>query len=265
MTFRKKRALFYDKNNQYELSETDWAFILLDSSNTVQAVWHTERSRLYANFEKRAIALQHVKRAIEYNPNYAEAYATQAGLDTANSQTLLDKALTLTTDSTNKAKFWDKKGDYYAKSKQYDDAIKAYNVALDLVTIKSFIREKLADVYLKMRQKDQSAQQIALASKEKQQQIEEQLQKQRGEMKTNPTVSKVPFDNYWWLKNTGTIADNNQIKLKIGADAKVAEAWQLLDGYGNPNIKIAVNDGGFDLENPELKKNCSRRSLGLLE
>lgn len=57
----------------------------------------------------------------------------------------------------------------------------------------------------------------------------------------------------WHLKNTGRIPDNPSVRMKAGADAKVEEAWRLLDGYGNPNIVVAVMDNGIDLAHPDLK------------
>lgn len=56
----------------------------------------------------------------------------------------------------------------------------------------------------------------------------------------------------WHLQNTGRIPDNPAIRIKPGADSKVVEAWKLLDGYGNPNIVVAVIDNGFDLSHPDL-------------
>ena len=56
----------------------------------------------------------------------------------------------------------------------------------------------------------------------------------------------------WHLQNNGRIPDNPAIRIKPGADAKVVEAWKLLDGYGNPNMVIAVIDNGFDLTHPDL-------------
>lgn len=56
----------------------------------------------------------------------------------------------------------------------------------------------------------------------------------------------------WHLQNNGRIPDNPAISIKPGADSKVVEAWKLLDGYGNPNIVVAVIDNGFDLTHPDL-------------
>ncbi len=61
------------------------------------------------------------------------------------------------------------------------------------------------------------------------------------------------WKHMWQLQNQGTIPDNPDIHIKAGADAKVAEAWQLLGGYGNPNIVIAVIDNGIDFQHPDLQ------------
>jgi uncharacterized protein YgiM (DUF1202 family) len=43
-----------------------------------------------------------------------------------------------------------------------------------------------------------------------------------------------------------------------GADAKVKEAWAFLQSLGNPNIKIAVIDTGFDTDHPKLRGNGNK-------
>lgn len=90
------------------------------------------------------------------------------------------------------------------------------------------------------------------------------LQRLKAVERAEPDID-TPLDHYvfsaptarlwghmWQLENRGTVPDNPGVHLKAGADAKVAEAWQLLEGYGNPNIVIAVIDNGIDLEHPDL-------------
>ena len=66
------------------------------------------------------------------------------------------------------------------------------------------------------------------------------------------------FPHQWYLQNTGNYGDgqNNWLYRK-GGDAKVVDAWRILDEHGKDwgakNIKIAIIDGGFDLNNPDLK------------
>ena len=62
----------------------------------------------------------------------------------------------------------------------------------------------------------------------------------------------------WHLQNTGRITDNPAIRIKPGADTKVVEAFKILDGYGNPNIVVAVIDNGFDLSHPDLNTKVVR-------
>lgn len=62
----------------------------------------------------------------------------------------------------------------------------------------------------------------------------------------------------WHLQNTGRIPDNASVRMKAGADAKVVEAWKILDGYGNPNIVVAVIDNGFDISHPDLNTKVVR-------
>ncbi len=57
----------------------------------------------------------------------------------------------------------------------------------------------------------------------------------------------------WHLINVGTIPDSPTIQITPGADAKVKEAWELLDGYGNPNIVVAIIDNGMDIHHPDLR------------
>lgn len=61
------------------------------------------------------------------------------------------------------------------------------------------------------------------------------------------------WSQMWHLKNEGRIPDSPTIQIKKGADAKVYEAWQLLDGYGNPNIKVAIIDNGIDIKHQDLR------------
>ena len=62
----------------------------------------------------------------------------------------------------------------------------------------------------------------------------------------------------WHLQNNGRIPDNSQVRMTVGADAKVVDAWKLLDGYGNPNIVVAVIDNGFDISHPDLNTKIVR-------
>ena len=61
------------------------------------------------------------------------------------------------------------------------------------------------------------------------------------------------WNQMWHLSNNGRVPDNSSIQMKPGADVKILEAWRLLDGYGNPNITVAVIDNGIDLSHPDLK------------
>ncbi|MEL6143482.1 MAG: S8 family serine peptidase, partial [Bacteroidota bacterium] len=74
----------------------------------------------------------------------------------------------------------------------------------------------------------------------------------------------IPLDQYftmprdglishqWHLKNDGRIDDAN-FRTKVGADAKVIDAWRRLGNLGSSNIKIAVIDNGFDTNHPDLR------------
>jgi subtilisin family serine protease len=61
------------------------------------------------------------------------------------------------------------------------------------------------------------------------------------------------WNQMWHLSNNGRVPDNPSVQLKPGADVKILEAWRLLDGYGNPNLTVAVIDNGLDLSHPDLK------------
>ncbi len=90
------------------------------------------------------------------------------------------------------------------------------------------------------------------------------LQKKKEVKHAEPDFD-IPLDNYafstpadtlmghaWHLRNSGIVPDNNYA-LRKGADAKVIDAWQRLDGLGSSAITIAVIDNGFDLTHPDLK------------
>lgn len=62
----------------------------------------------------------------------------------------------------------------------------------------------------------------------------------------------------WYLNNDGKDPlGNNDWKLRKGADAKVFEAWNVLDNVigqlGSDTITIAVLDKGFDLKHPDFE------------
>ena len=61
------------------------------------------------------------------------------------------------------------------------------------------------------------------------------------------------WNQMWHLSNNGRVPDNSSVQLRAGADVKIVDAWRLLDGYGNPNITVAVIDNGIDLSHPDLK------------
>lgn len=90
------------------------------------------------------------------------------------------------------------------------------------------------------------------------------LQKKKTVKHAEPDFD-TPLDNYafamptdtlinhaWHLRNNGRVPDSNYV-LRKGADAKVIDAWQRLDGIGNNSVTIAVIDNGFDLTHPDLK------------
>ncbi len=70
------------------------------------------------------------------------------------------------------------------------------------------------------------------------------------------TYFTVPKDNLlehqWYFKNLGYVADVNY-RLKLGADARIVDAWNRLGNMGSSDIVIAVIDNGFDLSHPDLK------------
>jgi subtilisin family serine protease len=55
------------------------------------------------------------------------------------------------------------------------------------------------------------------------------------------------YDNQWSLKNNG------QSGGLIGADIKIEEAWTITEG--SPDIRIAIIDGGVDMNHPDLAAN----------
>lgn len=66
------------------------------------------------------------------------------------------------------------------------------------------------------------------------------------------------FPQQWYLQNQGSYGDGLQDWLyRRGGDAKVVEAWKILDrhqkDWGAKSTTIAVIDGGFDIAHPDLK------------
>lgn len=79
----------------------------------------------------------------------------------------------------------------------------------------------------------------------------------------------LPTDNLlkhqWSFKNNGRIQgmDGSEQELRKGADAKIIEAWTELNSLGSPDIKIAVNDLGFDIAHPDLKTKTLSQSYNM--
>ena len=71
----------------------------------------------------------------------------------------------------------------------------------------------------------------------------------------------LPTDTYigeeWHLRNNGLIP-SGQYATKKGADAKVVDAWTRLNGFGSPDVVIAVIDNGIDISHPDLKSKVYR-------
>jgi subtilisin family serine protease/uncharacterized protein YraI len=57
----------------------------------------------------------------------------------------------------------------------------------------------------------------------------------------------------WHLRNIGHSDRWKGNYIKKGADAKVVDAWEWMESLGNPNIRVAVSDDGFDTTHPDLK------------
>ncbi|MBR9921482.1 MAG: S8 family serine peptidase [Bacteroidetes bacterium] len=60
------------------------------------------------------------------------------------------------------------------------------------------------------------------------------------------------FSHQWYIQNNGRLPDSTHA-IKVGADAKVLEAWNRLGGMGSNDITIAVIDNGFDTNHPDLR------------
>lgn len=59
------------------------------------------------------------------------------------------------------------------------------------------------------------------------------------------------FKEEWHLQNSGTQFGSN-LGLKVGADARVVQAWQKMQSLGSTDCILAIIDDGFDLDHPDL-------------
>ncbi len=60
----------------------------------------------------------------------------------------------------------------------------------------------------------------------------------------------------WHIENNGDIPGEptSVHEMRAGADARIKKAWEELGNYGADDIKIAVNDLGFDIAHPDLSE-----------
>jgi subtilisin family serine protease len=72
-----------------------------------------------------------------------------------------------------------------------------------------------------------------------------------GEVKGFALPDDAFFGRQWHLENSGTV-EGDANGLKAGADARVVGAWRLMQGFGSPDVVIAIIDDGFDLTHPDL-------------
>lgn len=268
--FYKKRAIFLDKLDRFEESDNDWILVYQDSSVQLKGKFHVERSQMYSYFCNNKLATKHINKAIELIPNYAEAYFEKSNIDTAQKLLYIDKAISLANNTEEKAIYYGVQGHYFKLKKLYSLGVESYLKAIDLSSNKNLMlnqRKYLKDIYLEMGENDKANEQSALIL-----QIENQSQNQSVEEKqvvnSQPTVISANDNKpqnefiepnqelFWWI---GTPSKTKSIRLKPDANAKIFDAWKILDGYGNPYITIAVSDNGIDLFNPYIHTKVTRQ------
>ncbi|MCU0693948.1 MAG: S8 family serine peptidase, partial [Polyangiaceae bacterium] len=71
----------------------------------------------------------------------------------------------------------------------------------------------------------------------------------RRYVKNYSTPNDPKFSDQWHLHNTG------QSEAIAGVDGRVAEAWDIT--RGSPEVIIAINDDGVDINHPDLATNCT--------
>ncbi len=285
----KDRADFLDDILRYEESDKDWDIVYRDSSSEAKGLKHLKRATLHNQYGSKLIALQHINKAIEYMPDYAETYIirSEISINPVPNLSDIEKAIELAKNNEDKAQYYSKQGNYYEKTNQLPLAIEAYSKAIELTQKAEdkgryytkqagyyekinqlplaeeaykkaieltndnvLLHQKLADNYKSQNRMVDANKQITEANSKLNYAIEEV----KKDYSFTPSSIEKDLEKYWWLHNTGIVPDNKAIKLQPGADAKVAEAYKILEGYGNPNIVVAVIDNGFDLKNPELGK-----------
>lgn len=61
------------------------------------------------------------------------------------------------------------------------------------------------------------------------------------------------YNRQWYLNNVGQDAGSPQSQGTVDADIDWPQAWKIVSQAGAPSVTIAVMDGGFDVNHPDLK------------
>ncbi|MDB5583155.1 MAG: hypothetical protein JWR80_8331 [Bradyrhizobium sp.] len=72
-----------------------------------------------------------------------------------------------------------------------------------------------------------------------------------GSLKAFIPPSDLFLSDQWHLRNTGNHRGTT-VGFKVGADARVIDAWATAETLGDPMVVLAVVDDGFDLAHPDL-------------
>lgn len=197
------------------------------------------------------LAVKYINKAIDLIPKLSEFYIVKSRIDSVDKLENINQSINLATKDEDQGLFFFEQGLYYQSHGLYSEALLSYKNALKLINNKSLINivNKSLNNVCYILKEEKTSNSIKIDSSDCS--IQSQIDNSHIESSSTDTISRsvvsVPYEYLWWLGHR-----NKSLELTYPASAKVIEGFKVLDGYGNPNITIAISDNGIDIYNPDI-------------